>query len=242
MWNCASMVWSMNYVIPGRGSLQISKQLQYIGVVYLSSKWLHCTMNLKGVIISVNLTKMSATQWQNFKILVSYVPPLRPLHDRHFGNQHLDNWHPRITRIMYESLALMFAKAKHQLDGLGGKINYSQTRGGAVPTDLYRISFHSCQTRNPTWHHGQTPGQSKIIGNSEEKKAGIIVVKIFKTSPKRSSVGLFSASVFCCLEHPKNCIKRYFFISFIFSLDFGYSYSVVTVLREWSVPSHTPPF
>ena len=32
---------------------------------------------------------------------------------------------------MYESLALMFAKAKHELDGLGGKINYSQTSGGA---------------------------------------------------------------------------------------------------------------
>ena len=32
---------------------------------------------------------------------------------------------------MYESLALMFVKAKHQLDGLVGKINYSQTSGGA---------------------------------------------------------------------------------------------------------------
>ena len=116
----------------------------------------------------------------------------------------------------------------------------------AVPTDLYRISFHSCQTRNPTWHHGQTPGQSKIIGNSEEEKkggGGAIVVKIFKTSAKRSSLGLSTnVSTSVVWSTAKNALKEIFFIAFIFSLYFGCSCSVVTVLGEWSVASHTSPF
>ena len=58
----------------------------------------------------------------------------------------------------------------------------------AVPTDLYRISFHSCQTRNPTWHHGQTPGQSKIIENSEKcvkiKSVAKVLIAFSQTEPE----------------------------------------------------------
>ena len=68
----------------------------------------------------------------------------------------------------------------------------------AVPTDLYRISFHRCQTRNPTWHHGQTP---KII--FFKKKIGKKARKFREATCQNSHIGENYQSQRKVLEKPK---------------------------------------